>query len=265
MELEFHEAANIFPIDEEHLDELAADIKANGQRLAVELVDGKIIDGRRRYTACKRIGVAPLTVKLDCIADPVAYVLSLNLHRRHLTDSQRSYIGAKAREIYDRQAKERQKASGGDRGNQHTGGKKLPVRDHGPQPANAPGKATEKAGAAVGVSGKSIERATKVLKQGIPELGKAVEAGEITVRRASAIADLPPEEQREEMEKTPEPKPRKVAKADADDAPETGRKPLGVGVTLGYEAINSLTRIPKNDALRADGFKLVTDWIRRNK
>src|SRR4051812_1903323 len=40
------------------------------------------------------------------------------LHRRHLSATQAAMVGARAREareMYDRQAKERQKASGGDR------------------------------------------------------------------------------------------------------------------------------------------------------
>ena len=39
----------------------------------------------------------------------------------------------------------------------------------------------------------------------------------------------------------------------------------GVGVFRANEAINCLSRIPKNDALRKRGFQIVTDWIRRNK
>lgn len=50
--MDFHEAANIFPIDEEHIDELADDIRKNKQLVPIELLDGKVIDGRRRWLAC---------------------------------------------------------------------------------------------------------------------------------------------------------------------------------------------------------------------
>jgi hypothetical protein len=45
----FHRLADLFPMmDEAALAELAADIKANGQREPIKLWDGAIIDGRNR-------------------------------------------------------------------------------------------------------------------------------------------------------------------------------------------------------------------------
>ncbi len=96
-EISFHDAANIFPMDEEHIGELADDIRHNGQQVPIETLDGKIIDGRRRYLACQRAGI---TAKLRAIqtADPITYVISLNLHRRQLTPGQRAMVAARARE-----------------------------------------------------------------------------------------------------------------------------------------------------------------------
>jgi len=94
--MKFHEAANIFPLlEEKELQELRDDIQRHGQRETIVLYDGQVLDGRNRYTACTLAGIEPRCQAIedepgfDADAfDPVAYVLSLNLHRRHLTASQ---------------------------------------------------------------------------------------------------------------------------------------------------------------------------------
>ena len=87
---QFHPLADMFPLMEgEEFDSLVADIKANGQREPITLYQGKILDGRNRYRACLAAGMAPRLCghKDDCayIGNPVAYVISKNIHRRHLT------------------------------------------------------------------------------------------------------------------------------------------------------------------------------------
>ena len=74
--------------EEEELEELAQDIKANGlqQPLVVDYLNGQemLIDGRNRREACKRVGIVPHHVLLDG-QDAVTYILSANINRRHLT------------------------------------------------------------------------------------------------------------------------------------------------------------------------------------
>jgi hypothetical protein len=99
-QLKFHPAAELFPLMEgEDFDALVADIKANGLHEPVVLLDGKILDGRNRYRACGAAGVVCRVFehKADCghVADPVAYVVSRNLHRRHLTAEQKRELIAK--------------------------------------------------------------------------------------------------------------------------------------------------------------------------
>jgi hypothetical protein len=53
------------------------------------LLDGMVLDGWHRYLACAKAGVEFKAMNFDG-ADPVAFVISRNLHRRHLTPSQRA-------------------------------------------------------------------------------------------------------------------------------------------------------------------------------
>ena len=94
---EFHEVANIFPMMQgEEFNALKADIAANGLREPIWLhPDGRIIDGRNRYLACCELGMEPECRTWDGAGSLVAFVVSLNLHRRHLTESQRAMIAAK--------------------------------------------------------------------------------------------------------------------------------------------------------------------------
>jgi ParB-like chromosome segregation protein Spo0J len=92
--LEFHSVANIFPLMEgEEFDALVADIKAHGLCEPIDLLDGKILEGRNRYRACGKAGVEPRfrehAPDSYVAHDPAGYVISKNIHRRHLTAEQR--------------------------------------------------------------------------------------------------------------------------------------------------------------------------------
>jgi hypothetical protein len=76
-------------------DALVADIREHGQREPVVLHEGKILDGRNRYRACMEAGREPTTEDWDQDGTAQAYVVSKNLHRRHLNESQRAMIAAK--------------------------------------------------------------------------------------------------------------------------------------------------------------------------
>lgn len=77
-----------------------------------------------------------------------------------MTPSQRAMCAAKAREIYDQRAKERQIRKPSDSVQENLPEQKQQARDA--------------AGKAFGVSGKSVDHATRVMKNGTPELVKAV-------------------------------------------------------------------------------------------
>jgi N6-adenosine-specific RNA methylase IME4 len=166
---EFHPLANIFPLVEgTEFAELADDIRTHGLRKPVVLFEGRILDGRNRYRAC-------LASDIECRFetyqgdDPVAYVVSLNLRRRHLDESQRAMVAAKLATLRL-----------GD--NQH---------------AQICAPSQEKAAELLNVSRRTVQYARGVQEQGAPELVQAVERGVVSVSAAADIATLPRDEQGE--------------------------------------------------------------------
>jgi|SRR5579884_743996 len=92
----FHPAADLFPLMRGHeFDALVDDIKRNGLREPIWRHEGKIIDGRNRYRACIEAGVDPVYREWDGDGTVLSFVVSQNLHRRHLDASQRAMIAAK--------------------------------------------------------------------------------------------------------------------------------------------------------------------------
>jgi hypothetical protein len=92
--LEPHPLSKLFPpISPEDFDKLAADIKLNGLHQAIVRYQGKILDGNNRYRACELVKIAPKFA--DFTGDDAAarnYVISANIHRRHLSPDQRREI-----------------------------------------------------------------------------------------------------------------------------------------------------------------------------
>jgi ParB-like chromosome segregation protein Spo0J len=94
-EISFHELANIFPLIEgKEFQDLVDDIQANGLSEPILLYEGKILDGRNRYRACLEAFVNP-TFQTYSGDNPLAKVISLNLKRRHLDESQRAMVAAR--------------------------------------------------------------------------------------------------------------------------------------------------------------------------
>ena len=92
-----HEVADIFPsMTDIEYEALKASIAENGQREAIVAVDDLIVDGRHRYKACQELGVAPRVRQIKDQGDGwlIGYVLDANLHRRHLSVSQRAAMAA---------------------------------------------------------------------------------------------------------------------------------------------------------------------------
>jgi hypothetical protein len=96
---DFHPLADKFPLMEsDELRKLANDIVVNGLMEKITLYQGKILDGRNRYRACQLAATARDKKfkfertdfrDLRCDIDPLAFVISANIHRRHLTAEQK--------------------------------------------------------------------------------------------------------------------------------------------------------------------------------
>jgi len=162
-----HPFADLFPmIDGPDFDRLVEDIRAHGLIEPVVLLDGKILDGRNRARACEVIGIEPVTRAFDG-NDPLQFVLSLNLRRRHLTASQRALIAARLETL--RQGKTKENA-----GKQA----KLPV-------------SRDDAAAALNVSRRSVTDAKKVMTDAAKPVAAAVERGDLAVDVAAKLTAMP--------------------------------------------------------------------------
>ena len=110
--MEFHPIASLFPMmADEEFSALVADIGANGQREPIWVSDGLIIDGRNRYLACQKANVEPQYLYWSGEGSLVAFVVSLNLHRRHLSASQRGCVAVDMLPWLEEEAKARQLAT----------------------------------------------------------------------------------------------------------------------------------------------------------
>jgi hypothetical protein len=138
-----------------------------------EAKEWELLDGRNRASALERLGLSLfeedgqpnwayfLPVGGDAAFDPITFIVSANLHRRHLDASQLAMIGAKL-------ANMRQGAR-----------TDLPSIEGKSQISQT------QAADLVNVSVASVERAATVLREGSPDLVKQVERGEVSVSAAA--------------------------------------------------------------------------------
>jgi len=90
--LEMHPYCMRFPrMTGDEFDELANDIRQHGQRQPGTILDGKVLDGWDRYLACEQTG-RPFRARQYDGDDPLAFVISANIRRRHLTGEQKRQL-----------------------------------------------------------------------------------------------------------------------------------------------------------------------------
>lgn len=165
MTYELHPLCSLFPrVTGAEFDALVADIKANGQREPIVLHDGMVLDGGNRYRACIEAGIEPRFVNFDG-TNMVAFVLSANLHRRHLTPGQQAAIVASAQDWAQAQGVGRPSNS-----------------------ATLHRSTAETRAAESGASVRTQKMADKVAKAD-PELAKKVAHGEVSLPQAVAAVE----------------------------------------------------------------------------
>ncbi len=215
-----HPFAELFPlILGAEFDELVEDIRVHGVRERITILEQKILDGRNRYRALEELiatgevlgagwghragerltrdaldGPKPwfcaFNAALD--GDALAWVLSKNLKRRHLDESQRAMVAARIANL--KQGRPEKPAN-------------LPVysSENPPTPDPSPPQAgggearVTQADAArmLNVSERAIRAAKAVQGKGAADLVAAVEQGKVAVSAAEAIATLPQDQQSE--------------------------------------------------------------------
>ncbi|HEX7377424.1 MAG TPA: hypothetical protein VF278_09940 [Pirellulales bacterium] len=208
-----HPAAELFPLlTGDDLARLAGDIAQNGLLEPIVVYDGLLLDGRNRRRACEMAGVEPRFVEWHGEGgSPVAFIAARNLHRRHLSESQRAAIAAQVKGMFHEEAVERRQA--------RQFGRTWPETDLDPEnqfylgvcnekphdstvcaDLHTPGGINARAAGMFNVSPRLVALASRVAKEGDPLLTEAIHAGEATVCDAAAVLSFPREEQRAAVE-----------------------------------------------------------------
>jgi len=90
--MKYHPASELFPLMEgEEFEEFKKDIEKKGCREPIVILDEMILDGRNRWRACEELGINPPIKEWCSDESPVEFVISMNLHRRHLSPEQKAY------------------------------------------------------------------------------------------------------------------------------------------------------------------------------
>lgn len=229
--MDWHPYAKLFPmLGDEQIEALADDIRANGLRTPIVVDrDERIIDGRNRSAACILADVKPVyEVFTGNDREILKLVCSLNIHRRHLSDSQRDMIAATIANMPAHVTASR------------------PGKNH-DAPSGASSLVTQaEAAELMNVKKRSVQRAAKVIADAVPEVQDDVRAGSLKLSTAEKVAKLAPAEQ------------QKARAAGYKDKPVA---PPACAMKYGEQAVTILKRIRDDDDQRVAALDYVADWI----
>jgi ParB-like chromosome segregation protein Spo0J len=199
MSHELHPLCTLFPrLGDAEFGALVADIRANGLRQPIVTHQGMILDGGNRYRACAEAGVEPDFVEFSG-GNIVSFVLSANLHRRHLSPGQQAAIVASAQDWASAQSR------GGNR--------------KADQSATLHFDRTADRAAESGASLRTQKMADKVARAN-PELAKRVAHGEVSLPKAvREVEGKAPTVATPRQQPTSGPATTTAPDADADEGP----------------------------------------------
>jgi len=213
-ELPVHPAADLFPmLSGDDFTALAEDIAEHGLREPVWVwrdEDGVeyLLDGRNRLAACAESGTEVRTQRYTG-DDPINFVVSLNIQRRHLSAGQRAMLAleliplyeeqgrkAKARAAAEARRREAQARSEFERAEYEDALVELidavPDQDEAdlphldPEPTPRAPQSRDRAASATKASGRAVGQAKRVSEKA-PDLAVKVKTGEIAIDRAERI------------------------------------------------------------------------------
>lgn len=211
--MKFHEVADIFPMmSSEEYESLKADIKQNGLLQPIWTYEDQIIDGRNRYNACLDLGIIPQYQIWNGTGSLVAFVVSLNLQRRHLNSSQKAFVALEVERLLAVEARERQREAGAKNLQNYLVNQNFDELDEtvelfeDPEPVNMkkplPTKpeisktpikqpqASEQAAKLTGTNRQYVADA-KSIQEKAPDVAEAVKSGAIKIYEAKRVATLP--------------------------------------------------------------------------
>ncbi|WP_157983748.1 ParB/RepB/Spo0J family partition protein, partial [Simplicispira metamorpha] len=200
-----HPLSAAFPaMTTEEFQELKDSIENIGVQNPITLLDGMVIDGWHRYSACIALGMDCPVVELAQGTDPRDFVMAQNQARRHVTKAQ---LAMATTAVYAWKPPHREKA--------HI-------------ECDLPAKTNAELASIAGVHANTITQAKTVTAQAAPVVVDAVKRGELGLPKAVAIAKLPPEQQAQAISK-PLPRPVVVVPPPKTSQPEDFSVPHGEG------------------------------------
>jgi len=178
-----HPAAGLFPLlTDAELQDLADDIKANGLHEPVWTWEDPergtvLLDGRNRILACQLAG-AEIIHRQYHGTDPIGFIVSENIRRRHLTAGQRAFLALEVKPV-------NQKSTG-------------PTFDYVAEPAK-PIDTLAKAAATARVDRSTMAQVTRIQRDA-PDLAEQIKSGDMSAKSAiRVIRNREAEERRTEQ------------------------------------------------------------------